>query len=505
MKNTRLIVTLLLTFGLCSLYSQQRGMKTLIKETGKEPQVYDHSWALIIGINKYQEWPQLDYAVNDAKSVREMLITKFGFSNDHVIMLINEKASLENIKNSLSDIAAKANQNDRVLVYYSGHGQTLDLKGGGQMGFLVPVEGSTRDDRLYSTCLPMQDVKTLSTLIPAKHILFLVDACYSGLAAVTQKGRPRESNLYLKQVASERGRQIITAGRKGEQSSENSEWGHGAFTYELLQGLENGLADMDNDGIITSQELGEFLKSKVTRLSNYKQTPQFKFLSDEEGEFVFIRDDVEIPEDMVYVRGGSLNLNNESSNEDQAVEDQNYVDGFFMDKYEVTVAKYKEFCSDTKRELPKQPDWSSDRHPVVNVSWEDAVVYSEWIQKRLPTNKEWEYAAMGNHGIQISDQTGWNSANTNLQAHIVGTKKPNRFGLYDMLGNVWEWCSDMAGVSRESDRSRFVKHTRFNTGMKILRGGSWKSNLKNVTSPPFEDLGEKVKLEDVGFRCVRSK
>ena len=290
--NRSLVLIVMLSACLFSAEAQHwRGMHSNVirdDETGTDIYPYNESWALIIGIDKYQEWPQLEYAVNDAKSVRQLLIDQFEFKADHVTILLDKEATLQYIKTALSDIAAKANQNDRLLVYFSGHGQTQSIKGGGEMGYLIPVEGSTRDDRLYVTCLPMSEIKNLSNIIPAKHILFIVDACYSGLAASTQRSLPDETKLYLKQLTSEKGRQIITAGTKGEKSIERAEWGHGAFTYGLLEGLGKGLADLNNDRLITATELGDFLRSKVARLSEHKQTPQFKPLTDEEGEFVFI-------------------------------------------------------------------------------------------------------------------------------------------------------------------------------------------------------------------------
>jgi len=269
-------------------FPQQRGMKIQLKEGGDEIQIYDDSWAVIIGINKYTNWPLLDYAVNDAESIRDLLINTFGFESDHIFLLTDEAATLKKIKDTLSDLGEKVGKNDRVIIYFSGHGQSLDLENGGQMGFLIPVDGSTRNSRLYSSSLAMSDIKAISNFIPAKHILYLVDACYSGLLASTQKGLSTNDKLYLRQITLARGRQIITAGGKGEVSYERPEWGHGAFTYKLLEGLETGLADLNDDGIITSSELGNYLKDKVPRISNFKQIPRFKYLTEDEGEFVFL-------------------------------------------------------------------------------------------------------------------------------------------------------------------------------------------------------------------------
>lgn len=539
-------------------FAQQKGMRVLIKENGKDVEVYDHSWALVIGINKYREWPRLDYAVDDAKSVREMLIDKFGFPASRITLLTDEEATLQNMKNALSTIADKSDKNDRVLIYFSGHGQTLDLKGGGQMGFLIPVEGSTKDNKLYATCLPMADVKTLSSLIPAKHILFLVDACYSGLAASTQRGLPRETKLYLKQITTAKGRQIITAGGKGEESEENPEWGHGAFTYKLLEGLDKGLADQDGDGIITSTELAGYLKSRVAQISHNKQTPQFKFLTDDEGEFVFITGTERAPEapppaeepqakikvpastdDMVLVEGGSFEMGSSDGNADEKPVHRVYVDNFYMDKYEVTVAKFKQFIDATAYSTDAEKEgwsyawsgsawekkngvnWKHDAqgnvqtdlsHPVIHVSWNDAVAYALWAGKRLPTEAEWEYAARGGNkslrytysGSNNIDEVAWYDGNAGGRTHPVGGKRPNELGIYDMSGNVWEWCSDWYDKDYYNSSPERNPQGPNSGTFRVLRGGSWGFRPSNVRAAIRDGDYPAGRRSDIGFRCART-
>ena len=292
MRN--LVKYLFLTFIVifCLLYtpllSDQRGMKIVAKdpETGEELNLYDDSWAIVIGINKYEFVTHLDYAVSDAKSIKKLLIEKFGFSEDHIEFLTDEKATVQGIKQAFQNITKKSKENNRVIVFYAGHGETKTLPTGGEMGFLIPVDGKIGE--LYLTCLPMQEIKTLSQMLPAKHVLFLVDACYGGLAAVSRRSLDRVTKGFLKKITKARARQILTAGSKDEQVIEKPEWGHSAFTYKLLDGLERELADLDDDGFITASELGIYIKSSVSKISDNYQTPQLKSLSGDEGEFVFL-------------------------------------------------------------------------------------------------------------------------------------------------------------------------------------------------------------------------
>ena len=135
----------------------------------------------------------------------------------------------------------------------------------------------------------MDEIQTISLRSEAKHILYLIDACYGGIASVGARGLDVESTQdYLQKITQYKSRQIISAGGRGEQVIEKSEWGHSAFTKNLLSGLGDSKADTDSDGIITAQELGTYLKKKVTIDSNNQQTPKTRNLSSDEGEFVFV-------------------------------------------------------------------------------------------------------------------------------------------------------------------------------------------------------------------------
>ena len=251
--------------------------------------IYDNSWAIIIGINEYEHVDELNYAVQDAEAIKNLLVSSFNFPKEHIIMLLDEDATLSNIRTKLFKVATSVNVGDRLLVYYAGHGETYDLKSGGERGYLIPVDGDL--DNIFATCLPMSDIKEIANVTEAKHVLFLMDACYGGLLAVDARGLSKTTPGYIDKITRDNARQIITAGGKGEQVIEKSEWGHSAFAKNLLHGLETGIADEDSDGYITADELGSFLKKRVTIDSNNRQTPVKRRLGSDEGEFVFILDD----------------------------------------------------------------------------------------------------------------------------------------------------------------------------------------------------------------------
>ena len=148
--------------------------------------IYDNSFAVIIGINEYTNSKPLKYAVNDAKAIKELLINTFGFQDENIKLLLDKEATYSSIRHELYTISRLAKTNDRILIYFSGHGQTVTaVESGMQIGYLIPVNGDINEPTL--TGIPMDDIFRISQS-ESKHMLFLMDACYSGLMAANSKG-----------------------------------------------------------------------------------------------------------------------------------------------------------------------------------------------------------------------------------------------------------------------------------------------------------------------------
>ena len=195
--------------------------------------IYDNSWALLIGIDKYESVRKLNYAVKDAESMQDILLNTFEFTSDNITLLTNEQATKQNILKSLSNITMNANENDRVVIFFAGHGETMDLPEGGELGYLLPVDGDS--ENLHLSSIGMDELRKIALMSKAKHILYLVDACYGGIAAIGSRGLdPKETPDYIKKITTDKTRQIITAGRKGEKVIEKSEWEHSAFTLNVV-------------------------------------------------------------------------------------------------------------------------------------------------------------------------------------------------------------------------------------------------------------------------------
>ena len=266
----------------------QRGFK-VVKELEEESgfKAYNKKYALVIGIDNYQNGiTPLNYAVADARAIKDLFKNRLGF--DEVITLENEQGSRREILRTIGMLRSKMTEEDQLFFYFAGHGISYG-QGSAEIGFLVTQNASGfQQQDIEIDGISMTDLRERLVKLPAKHIMLAVDACYGGYAAASNRSLPDETLNYLKIISNSKARQIITAGKRGQEVQESPEWGHSAFTYKLLDGIEKELADGDRNGIITGTELYSYLSSSVTTLTNGFQTPQYANLTGDDGEFVII-------------------------------------------------------------------------------------------------------------------------------------------------------------------------------------------------------------------------
>jgi peptidoglycan/xylan/chitin deacetylase (PgdA/CDA1 family)/uncharacterized caspase-like protein len=246
---------------------------------------YRESWAAVIGIDDYQSWPKLRYAANDAQGVRDVLIQKYQFKPQNVFVLLNKDATRQNILSLLGDKLGNGDmvkREDRVFVFFAGHGATRKLPSGRDLGYIIPVDADLSS--YEGQAISMTNFQDIAESIPAKHLLFIMDSCYSGLA-LTRGGGIQASQNYLREIARREARQMFTAGGADQQVADNGPNGHSVFTWTLLQALD-GRGDLNGDGVITASELAAYVTPAVSALSH--QTPAFGNLPGSEGgDFIF--------------------------------------------------------------------------------------------------------------------------------------------------------------------------------------------------------------------------
>lgn len=242
---------------------------------------YHQSWALIIGINEYKSVSSLGYARHDAEAVAEALVTQFEFPKENVTLLLDGDATRNAILDSfLGLINGHVEDNDRIFVFFAGHGYTQTGRRG-EVGYLVPVDGTP--DNL-ATLVRWDELTRNADLIPAKHMLFIMDACYGGLA-ITRAAAPG-SMRFLKDMLQRYSRQVITAGKADEVVSDSGGPipNHSVFTGHFLQAL-SGKAE-SADGVLTANGIMAYVYEKVAKDLNSRQTPHFGFI-DGDGDFIF--------------------------------------------------------------------------------------------------------------------------------------------------------------------------------------------------------------------------
>lgn len=167
-----------------------------------------------------------------------------------------------------------------MFVFFAGHGATRRLASGRDLGYIIPVDSDPQ--QLASDAIAMSDLQNIAESLQAKHVLFVMDACYSGLGLT--RGGPT-SGAYLRENARRIARQMLTAGGADQQVADSGPNGHSVFTWMLLQALA-GKGDLNGDGLITGTELAAYVAPAVSAVS--AQTPAFGSLPGSQGgEFVF--------------------------------------------------------------------------------------------------------------------------------------------------------------------------------------------------------------------------
>jgi hypothetical protein len=236
-------------------------------------------WAVVIGIGRYDrpQIPTLEYSVADAEQFYDVLIRKAGFKKENTLLLTDKterRPTLRNIKWALGTFLSRtAQKDDLVVIYYAGHGAPeIDPRGiesDGLAKYLVPIDADPDD--LYSTGFPMDEMQTIFSRIEADQVVVFLDACYSGAAggrtfASRRTRTSRVDDLFLDRLTRSKGRVIVSAARTSEVSLELPDLGHGLFTYYLIRGVQ-GTADLDRDGIVSLQELYQYLEQQVSQKS----------------------------------------------------------------------------------------------------------------------------------------------------------------------------------------------------------------------------------------------
>jgi len=233
---------------------------------------------------------------------------------------------------------------------------------------------------------------------------------------------------------------------------------------------------------------------------------------------------------MVLIPAGEFTLGSYDSADEKPPHRVRITKPFHLGQHEVTVGQFRKFVADSKYDASTR--WQNafsgqtDDHPVVNVSWNDAKAFCDWLSKkeahgyRLPTEAEWEYACRAGTQTKYGfgddpgglGEYGWFGGNSQLQTHPVGQKKPNAWGLYDVYGNVWEWCADWYDSAYYGDVGQVgnLPHAPADDPVgpssgadRAIRGGAWGCFATTNRSARRSGDQPGARRHDLGFRVAR--
>ncbi|MFZ4413227.1 MAG: SUMF1/EgtB/PvdO family nonheme iron enzyme, partial [Bacteroidales bacterium] len=531
------------------------------------PDPYSAKYALIIGNYSYKNgWNNLPHVHSEIHSV-DSALKLLGFKNTLV-----ENLAYTDLVAVFNDFIQKYdNDVNGLLVYYSGHGYTLNLPKNQFSGNIVPVDApfpNTSADysgKLFS----MIELNQLFRNVKAYHSIFIFNTCFSGSGFIETDIK----NCNIKTNIKKPVKQLIIAG-----SEYDSLRNFTAFASAFISGL-SGKADQFKDNMMTGSEMARYISGQLGN-SYYSFNPKLGIISSDSsayGDFVLCKirylndtmpenfrngelqvkanfdgmlslDGILFQElkkntelkltdvsdglhhvsidgiykwdttisitagatsflkvtkkhkdifDMVFVVGGGFQMGSYNQLGFETPIHRVFLDDYYIGKYEVTQKQWRDIMGNDHVALSYR---GCDSCPVENVNYNDVQNFisklniKTGMKYRLPTEAEWEYAAIGGlkqktpenykySGSNKLSEVAWYSANTkNKHVQPVGGKYPNILGIYDMTGNVWEWCSDYFSTSyyKTSDGLRNPECSESKEPNHVLRGGGWTTDDPNV-------------------------
>ena len=506
-----------------------------------EAQSGDH-YAFLVGVKQYDktQLTSLNYTEADVTALADAL-KKAGYAEANVVLMTQARGasdfrqipSSRQIRKELDLLLGELKADDTLLLAFSGHG--VQFKDETNIYF-CPMDAKLKD---RSTLISLTDIYTMlsdSKKCKAQTKVLLVDACRNDPQSRFSKAG-REIELDPAGVSQQPdppgGVAAFFSCSRGQKSYEHPDLGHGIFANFVIEAF-GGKGDLDNDGEISLAELEQYSVKQTERFARVelgeRQTPERRGTVRgliPLGTFSSRQDVLtnRIGMDLKLIPAGEFMMGSPASEEGRYDNEYQHrvrlTQSFYLQTTEVTQGQWKSVMG-TEPWKGQEYVKEGDDYAATYVSHEDAIDFCRKLSAReggtyrLPTEAEWEYACRGGTQTMYSfgasagqlGEYAWFAENAEKvgeeYAHRVGQKVANGFGLYDMHGNVYEWCSDWYDAEYYKSSPGVDLGGASSGSFRVLRGGSWgyaagfcRSAFRYGNSPSYRYSG-------LGFRVARS-
>jgi formylglycine-generating enzyme required for sulfatase activity len=525
--------------------------------------------ALVIGVQDYQFARKLKVCDNDAAEFAALLKARFGFTDDAITLMtdapdtaLERWPSYTRLIHTLRTFLAGVDEKSEVVIYFSGHGTVVDNR-----DYLVPQDGDPQD--VTHTCISYTDLKSeMETKRPAR-VLLIIDACRN-----LQDGKgdaPSGFGTGAAPVEPEFAELLSCRRTEISQEGRPEDFHESVFTHFLLKGLNGDPDAAGPEGAITFDSLKQYVRGNVSQYvqSRYNQpqnpdgraslgamllarvaknaggtpiarnapAPAPTHLSapgrNTVGTHAPRRVNKKDGADLIYIPAGSFLMGDDDNSiidYDSKVQNNPRhtvtLTGYYIYKNLVTVEEYKKYCRETGKQMPPAPPfdqgWSQDDHPIVDVSWQDAMDYATWAGGTLPSEAQWERAARGKNGRKYPWGDNFDPAKLWCSKSTPGdagsTAAVGSYGVSidsgctDMAGNALEWCRDWYDENfwrgRAADRPDPENQNVGTQQHRVRRGGCWYNAGPLFFRSAFRSWGIPIPTGGInyygygGFRCV---